>query len=750
MPRPFARSVINALLSTVLLAALSISAVRVAAQQRGERDGAVLDADRITFDESSETVEADGNVQVLYDDYILYADRLIYDQARDRITASGNVALLDNQDNVVFGERIELSGDLRDGVIEGVGGLLSDDSRLAARRGRRESGTRTILENAVYSPCDLCPPEAPGEKAPPPIWQIKASKVTHDTEAKDVIYRDARLELGGVPVAYTPYFSHPDPSVRARTGFLTPSAGFDGNLGAFVRSYYYLDLEPNYDATIETSWTGESGLLGGLEWRHRLPYGSFEFLGSITSGERDQGTVDNPDLGGKGVRGHLFGSGRFDLSDEWRAGFDVQVTSDDNYLRIFDYSEDDILVTEGRIEGFFGNNYASLRGFFVDDLRPGSRPEQPIVLPTGTASFVGEPRGLIGGRWQADGTVLSLTRTPGQDVHRLTAGVRWDRQAIAPFGLITDLTTAVESAGYWIFNRDPVRADAEESSDVAGRVYTNMQAIFRYPLARPLGNQSLVLEPTAGIAFLPETFGDDSEIPNEDSTDVELDATNLFSLNRFPGRDRIEDGARTAYGLKAGLYGFENGGFVAGFIGQSRRFSGDEDFPTGSGLEGNVSDYVGYLQASPGPYLDLEYRFRVDDDDFEGQRHELGASFGTGGIRFFTNYLFVQAVEGTGIAENRNELTLIGRLKLNKRWRVAARTRNQLGADSQFLRAGAQIVYEDECFRFAANLTRDGTDRIGDDNETAVFFQIAFKNLGGFGSPNLFSELAGFAGSDDP
>ncbi len=713
----------------------------------GFADGnAVLTADEVSYDDANRIVRASGNVQVLYDPYILYADELAYDERADLIIARGNVALLDAEDNVVFGDYVELTGDLRGGLIEGVSGLLADDSRLAGTRAERRDGVRTIMEQAVYSPCDICDADESGE-APPPIWQIKARRVIHDAEKKDLIYRDARLEIAGVPVAYMPYFSHPDPTVRSRTGFLTPSIGFDGNLGAFVRSYYYLALADNYDATIETSWTRETGPLGAIEWRHRLPFGEFELLGSITSGDRDEGTTRNPDLQGDGVRGHLFGSGRFDLSDKWLATFGVQITSDDNYLRVFDYSEDDILVTEGRVERFSGNDYASIRAFFVDDLRPGIRPEQPVVLPSAELSLVGEPRGMLGGRWRVDSSILSLTRDPGQDVHRIASGGLWERRLIAPIGLITDVQSEVRGVGYWLFNRE-TRPDAEDSSDLAGRLYAHVNAQLRYPIARTIGEQSLVFEPTISGSYLPETLGDDSEIPNEDSTDVELDSTNLFALSRFPGIDRIEDGARATVGIKAGLYGFRGGGFVAGFIGQSLRFSGDENFPDGSGLEGDRSDFVGSLQVSPGSWLDMEYRFRMDNNGFDSRRHEVSGTVGNRRLRLFTNYLFVQAVEGTGIEENRNELTLVAQARLSNRWRVAASGRQQLGADNQFLRSTAQIAYEDECFMVSLNFARDNTDRIGDDDETSVFLRFNFRNLGGFSSPNLFEELVGLGRED--
>src|SRR3546814_18862362 len=83
------------------------------------------------------------------------------------------------------------------------------------------------MRRAVYSPCALC------ERDPtrPPLWQIKAGEVVHDETQKEIVYKDAVLEMWGVPVMYAPYFFHADPSVKQKTGFLTPTLGSDSDLG---------------------------------------------------------------------------------------------------------------------------------------------------------------------------------------------------------------------------------------------------------------------------------------------------------------------------------------------------------------------------------------------------------------------------------------------------------------------------------------------------------------------------------------
>ena len=201
-------------------------------------------------------VTATGNVEVTRGERRLLADMLRYHQDTDRMEAEGNVALVDPSGDTLFADRVVLTGDLRAGVAEQLRARLADNSLVAAAGGRRIGGVRTEFERAVYSPCPLCP-----NSDSPPLWQITARKVTHDQESHDVTYRHAFFELAGVPIFYTPYFTHPDPSVKRRSGFLAPSFGNSGELGLSVQPIYYFRSRAQLrrDAVAHLLQQGKSG-----------------------------------------------------------------------------------------------------------------------------------------------------------------------------------------------------------------------------------------------------------------------------------------------------------------------------------------------------------------------------------------------------------------------------------------------------------------------------------------------------------
>jgi len=218
-----------AILATcALLGAVGGARAAESARPRVSEAPVLISADELQYDQEFGLTVAKGHVELDQADQILLADTVTYNQRTDTVTASGHVSLLQPSGDIVFADFVELSDDMRDGFVKDIRLLLSDRSRLAGNTGRRVNGTRTEIRRAVYSPCELCQ----DDPRQPPVWQIKAEDVVHDKDLQIVEYHDATMEIDGVPVLWSPYFSHPDPSVKRASGFLVPSMGFSNTLGA--------------------------------------------------------------------------------------------------------------------------------------------------------------------------------------------------------------------------------------------------------------------------------------------------------------------------------------------------------------------------------------------------------------------------------------------------------------------------------------------------------------------------------------
>ena len=221
--------------------------------------------------------------------------------------------------------------------------------------------------------------------------------------------------------------------------------------------------------------------------------------------------------------------------------------------------------------------------------------------------------------------------------------------------------------------------------------------------------------------------GNPTTIPNEDSLEFEFDETNLFSTSRFTGIDRVEGGPRLNYGLRWGVLGSR--GQTTVLVGQSYRIKEDDTFAEGSGLEDNLSDVVGTVEVVPGDHLDLQYRTRLDKDDFSARRNEIRLFAGPAALQVDINYAFFER-EADSEFESREEIRGGISAELTRYWRSRLSAVDDLTADGGLRFLGISLTYEDECLEFSTDLSRtffvDRDVRPTD----SIFFRVTFKTLG--------------------
>ena len=231
----------------------------------------IVEANELVYDKDNNTVSAVGAVELYYKHRILQADRVVYDRATKRVYAEGHAKLTDEHGNVSYAKRFDLTDDFAAGFAEGVETLSTDKTRFTAPRVERSAGSVTVFNGGVYTACEPCKdhPERP------PFWQIRAARIIENQQTHIVYYEDAWLEIGGVPIAYVPYFSAADPSVTRASGFLAPTFYHGSYTGYGVGIPYFFNLAPNYDLTLTPTYLSAQGPFGDVEWRHRLDNGQY-------------------------------------------------------------------------------------------------------------------------------------------------------------------------------------------------------------------------------------------------------------------------------------------------------------------------------------------------------------------------------------------------------------------------------------------------------------------------------------------
>jgi LPS-assembly protein len=314
-----------------------------------------VEAKEIVYDNDSERVEARGDVQLYYDNRVLEADRVIYDRKTKRVFAEGNARLKEPNGQVLYSDRFELTDDFRDGFIDSLRVVSTDNQRITAARGERTDGETTVFEKGTYTACLPCKdnPERP------PLWQVKAARIIAKNSEQMIYYEDARLEFFGVPLAYIPYFSAPDPTVTRKSGFLQPRYIRKASLGYGVQIPYYWAPAPHYDVLFTISPLSKQGVLSEVEWRHRLETGVYNIraagifqadpkaflagpfgpnrpnfgplsfspaVGGIPAGSAMDLTAYPADL--RRFRGSVESTGKFLINDKWTFGWDVALQTD--------------------------------------------------------------------------------------------------------------------------------------------------------------------------------------------------------------------------------------------------------------------------------------------------------------------------------------------------------------------------------------------------------------------------------------
>lgn len=685
----------------------------------------LLRAEEISQDQDLGVVVARGGVEVAHGDRVLLADTLSYNQNAKTVTASGNVQLLEASGEVIFADYVELTDDLRDGTIENLRILLSDNARIAAAGGRRTGGNRTEMARGVYSPCEVCRDDPSAD----PLWQVKAERVIHDQSDRQVEYHNAYLEVYGVPVAYSPYFTHPDPTVERQTGFLAPSAGTSTNAGFFLRTPFFWNIGLDRDATLDPILADDVGGFLGGEYRQAFDTGEFDISGSFTVTDREIGSPDLIETKEDVFRGHVFTEGQFHVDETWRWGWDVNRSTDQTYLRKFGFWDDpgNSMTSQVYAEGFRGRNYGVARAEIFQDLRLGQRSDTPVILPELNYNGLGEADSW-GGRWSLDANVRSLTDGDDADSQRFSVIGGYRKEFISSFGLVTTLTGSVRGDLYNVDQSDATDDLGRSVDDgLATRFIPRLGIEARYPVARYSIGGRQVIEPIVALHVAPNG-GNNEDIPIADSAVFETDDINLFEANRMPGLDRVETGQRVVGGINMAHY-HDNGGQLSLFLGQSYRLRPDEDLKADTGLENQKSDWVGRVRISPNQYLDAFYRFSVEADELLANRNEFGMTLGGAGLRFNSRYTFARdnLQQGASAIE---ELALGVSSQFSEHWSGSLNTLQDLRKDGGSLSHGARLVYEDECFIFDGRFTRSYLRSVDVQEEDSILLRLTFKTLG--------------------
>jgi len=708
-----------------------------------------LQGDELIYDTSGTRVIARGNVEIYYNNYILTADQVVYDQSANTLTAVGNVVLKEPNGNIVRADRYTLTDDFRDGFVQSLSVVAKDDTRIAAERATRRGGNTTVFKNGRFTPCK----SADGM---PPLWCISAATIIHDQSAQTITYQDAQFEVFGVPVMWMPYFEHPDPSVKRKSGFLMPEFSSSSTLGFGATIPYYFALAPNYDFTFYPMVTSRQGVLWQGEWRHRLENGQYSIRLAGIDQDADSlpsSIVDREQYAG--WRGSIATKGLFALSSWWKFGWDVTLESDDTFRRF--YKLDNILLTDRVdkvfVQGISDRNYFGAELYHFGGLmftEPGTGNSESYAYPIIDYNYVfADP--ILGGevRWNTNALSFSDNNDPAkitignEQMNRVVTDVNWRRRFTDPIGITYTPFGQLRGDIYQISNYlDPLTNTVVNDTSLARGVALGGVTVS-YPWVANTSIGSHVIEPIGQIIARQNSVRQDN-LPDEDAKSLVFDDTNLFDWNKFSGYDRIETGTRANVGLQ---YTFQAnyGGYARILAGESYQIAGDNAyadpgfdtdgnpvFTPYSGLETSRSDYVLGAYVAPVQGLQLISQSRFDQKDLSLRSQNAAAQVGFGPFTASTLYAFLNTDPTNGIDTAQEDIYASLGIRLTDRWSIAGALRYDIDQE-QFASDMVQARYADECFVLTATYTDNYYHNPDIVDGQTIMVRFELKHLGQFG-----------------
>ncbi|WP_193747965.1 LPS-assembly protein LptD [Leisingera sp. ANG-S5] len=702
----------RALLLSAVLPWLVLSPPALQAQTAVPPDPAqpaMLVADQV-FITPDRTLVAEGNVEAFQGNIRLRAKKITFDQTTGTLQIEGPIRIDQDGDITILANAAELDQDLRNGLLTGARMVFQQQLQLASLQMTRVSGRYTQLYKTAVTSCHVC------DDGRPPLWQIRAERVTHDQQERQLYFESAQLRVLDVPVFYFPAIRLPDPSLERASGFLVPSVRSTSNLGTGLKIPYFFTLGPHKDLTVAPYISSRTRTLD-LRYRQAFRRGRIEFNGAYT---RDDLYPDQD-------RGYIFGEGQFDLPRDYRFTFDVKAVSDDAYLEDYGLPDLDRLRSRAELarirrDSLFRTSlthYKTLRDSEVQSDIPSGIAEafyQKRYFPALTG---GEMRLTLQGHGHHRSSSIEATATDanGRDLARLSADLSWHRTWKFGYGILAEAELGAAADAFRAYD------DSFFTEDVT-RLTPRGAMTFRLPMTRrEASGATQYLEPILQLGWRDEGGGD---VVSEESRFVEFDQGNLLSLSRFPSTDAREDGFTLVYGTNWARYS-PNGWQAYATIGQVLRSEDDTRFTKSSGLSGTSSDLLLAGQIKFGDGLALSSRGLLNGS-LNFSKAEVRGEWHTHRSSLSGTYLWLGTDPDEDRVEESSEIWVDGRYDINPSWSASARLRYDI-AGARATRAGLGVAYQNECVTVDLSVNRRYTSTTSVEPTTDFGFTIS---LSGF------------------
>ena len=582
--------------------------------------GKEIFSDKIIYDKSKLTITTNNNS--IYKDLngnILTAKNFFYDLSTKKISAVTNVKFIDKNKNIFYFSNFEYFENSEIGYGQNMRGELSDKSSVESPYIEINNKLGTLISKTkenekmkkisnffsffdrgenIYTTCENTNILKEKIKDRCPDWSITSSKTTHDSNKKMVFHNNAIIKLRNIPVFYTPYFSHPDPTVDRKSGFLPPSTKNFTDLGRTFRTPYFLVLDENKDITFTPIFYLKENSILLTEYRQQNLNSSMYIDSSYSKGYKNLNKYDENGVKinrTSGSRNHLFLKflGNYDnlLLDNNEIEANIQRISQKNYLKVNQINTNNLKQDISRLENSLKiNSYKNNKNLKIEskiyenlsDDNPNTKYEYQIPYLELANFFEKFDQTFITKNsinfknYNGDSKKFDL-------INQIDTFS--DQKVIRKLGLGNILRTNISNVNYYNENIENTKENL--NSDIF--ITTGLETFF--PLGKFKDKQEETIIPKI---LIKKTIGPKNNLSNNNKI---LSYGDVYSMNRTGDVEKQETGTSMGYGVEYNLNKkndknqiYLNNNF---YIGQIFKRKNANELPITSSLNQKKSNIVG-------------------------------------------------------------------------------------------------------------------------------------------------------------
>lgn len=581
----------------------------------------LINAQKIKFNKNSNQITAIGDINAKYENKELEADYLLYNKDEKEIEATGNIDLHEPGLYKILADKIWSREDFSLYEGENIYAMLDGLNHIQSRNIKYDFSDGYRFSDAKFTACPIC--DNTGTKQP--LWSFSSKKVFFDINSQNVYYQHAFFNIKDVPIMYFPFFSHPSPFVKKRTGFLPPSFESTSNLGNMVSTPFFINIDDNIDATYTPTILKDKNFHHHLETRAITDNSTLNLeAGYIRENERLQDSLSSRNLTIDGKDNWVV-NGTLRIKDlhGFQAQYNIKRTSSEAYLQryITDlsvYENSDFLIYKDLDNGSFfaeidyGNDVRSsnLTYYRLPHINYSTNKKYKNI----DTNFKLDTDYLIqNGDDKRQRISLSETLShelPYKKYGNFRASAVFRGDSYNPLGSSNSDQNELRLASSYYLNYD--------------------NSFYRKSI---LGNE--IIKPEVKLSIMPKSV-DKSSISTYDSVSPSLSYTNIYRNNLHSGYDYIDQDSRLSYGLN---YLVNNDSYqITSFLGQLYRFSTEDVYTVDTGLSSNSSDFVSTIDLTISDNLHIMYNSRLAHYDLSPYINEITAKLKYDNINVSANY----------------------------------------------------------------------------------------------------------------